>query len=76
MSVCQNDHDRILTFVVEQADEIGDLRLRHVIAELTGKHANMILTDENHIILDSLKRVDESKALNGRFCRNYATNCR
>ena len=62
LSVCQNDHDRILTFVVEQADEIGDLRLRHVIAELTGKHANMILTDENHIILDSLKRVDESKS--------------
>ncbi len=61
-SVHQNDHDRILTFTVEQADEIGDIRLRYVIAELTGKHANIILVDENHVILDSLKRVDESKS--------------
>lgn len=61
-SVQQNDHDRILTFTIEQADEIGDIRLRHAIAELTGKHVNVILTDEEHIILDSLKRVDETKS--------------
>jgi predicted ribosome quality control (RQC) complex YloA/Tae2 family protein len=33
----QNLHDRIITLKVEQPDEIGDLRTRYLIVELTAK---------------------------------------
>jgi predicted ribosome quality control (RQC) complex YloA/Tae2 family protein len=61
-SIAQNAHDRILTFKIEQADEIGDMRIRYLICELTGKNANIILTDESFLIIDSIKKVDSSKS--------------
>jgi predicted ribosome quality control (RQC) complex YloA/Tae2 family protein len=60
--ITQNAHDRILTFEIEQADEIGDLRIRYLVCELTGKNANIILTDESLFIIDSIKKVDASKS--------------
>ncbi len=61
-SVTQNLHDRIITLEIEQPDEIGDLRIRYLIVELTGKNSNIILTDELFIIIDCLKKIDESKS--------------
>ena len=60
--ITQNAHDRILTFEIEQADEIGDLRTRYLICELTGKNANIILADEFLLIIDSIKKIDSSKS--------------
>lgn len=61
-AVSQSLHDRIVTIEVEQPDEIGDLRTRYLIIELTGRNSNVIIADENFIIIDCLKKIDESKS--------------
>ncbi|MBO4775635.1 MAG: NFACT family protein [Lachnospiraceae bacterium] len=59
LSVTQKDNERIIVFEIEHLDEMGDLSVKKLIFELMGKHSNIILTDENDIILDSIKRVNE-----------------
>lgn len=61
-AVTQSLHDRIITIEIEQPDEIGDLRTRYLIIELTGRNSNVIITDENFIIIDCLKKIDDSKS--------------
>lgn len=61
-AVSQSLHDRIVTIEIEQPDEIGDFRTRHLIIELTGRNSNIIIADENFIIIDCLKKIDESKS--------------
>ncbi len=58
ISVSQPQFERILDFSVESRNELGDLVIRHLIVELTGRNSNIILTDENGKILDSARRVD------------------
>lgn len=57
-AVLQPDFERILDFHIESYTELGDLTTKHLIAELMGRHSNIILTDENKKILDSIKHVD------------------
>ena len=52
----QYGNDRIVTFVIENYNEIGDLIYYHLIIEATGKSANLILTNENLIVIDALKK--------------------
>lgn len=46
--------DRILQLVIEKENEVGIRYQRHLYIELTGKRTNLILTKEDHIILDAL----------------------
>lgn len=57
LNVTQKGNERIIVFEIEHLDEMGDLSVKKLIFELMGKHSNIILTDENDIILDSIKRV-------------------
>ena len=57
LKVSQKGNERIIVFEIEHLDEMGDLSVKKLIFELMGKHSNIILTDENDIILDSIKRV-------------------
>ena len=57
LSVKQKGNERIITFEIEHLDEMGDRSVKKLIFELMGKHSNIILTDENDIILDSIKRI-------------------
>lgn len=57
LSVTQPGLERIVDFTVEHLDELGDICKKHLIVELMGKHSNIILTDENHCIVDAIKRV-------------------
>ncbi len=50
--------ERVVDLTVEHLDEMGDVRLKHLIVEIMGKHSNIILCDENYKILDSVKRVN------------------
>ncbi len=50
--------ERMVDLTVEHLDEMGDVRLKHLIVEIMGKHSNIILCDENYKILDSIKRVN------------------
>ena len=56
----QPDMERILVFVVEHFDEMGDLCRKELIVELMGKHSNIIFVNEEHKILDSIKHIPAS----------------
>ncbi|MCR5848403.1 MAG: NFACT family protein [Lachnospiraceae bacterium] len=57
ISVSQKGNERIISFEIEHLDEMGDRSIKKLIFELMGKHSNIILTDENDIIIDSIKRI-------------------
>lgn len=57
VSVTQPSLERILQFEIEHLDEMGDLCRKYLIAELMGKHSNLIFCREDGIILDSIKHV-------------------
>lgn len=47
--------DRILYFKLEGYNELQDLNTKYLICEVMGRYSNLILTDENFSIIDSLK---------------------
>ena len=49
--------ERIIVFVIEHLDEMGDLSEKYLIAEIMGKHSNIILTRQDLTIIDSIKHV-------------------
>ena len=57
VDIVQPGFDRIIDFLFEHLDEMGDVRQKHLIVELMGRHSNIIFTDEAGRILDSIKRV-------------------
>ena len=57
LSVKQKGNERIITFDIEHLDEMGDRSVKKLIFELMGKHSNIILTDDQDIIIDSIKRI-------------------
>jgi len=54
----QPDFERIAIVHIECKDELGDLTVKKLIAEVMGRHSNIILTDDNGKILDSIKRIN------------------
>lgn len=52
--------ERIITLELEGYNELNDLIHKNVIIELMGKHSNIVLTNENNIIIDSLRHLDSS----------------
>ena len=57
LAVTQPGLERIVDFTIEHLDELGDVRQKHLIVELMGKHSNIILCDSENTILDSIKHV-------------------
>ena len=57
VSICQPDFERIIDFTIEHLDELGDVCQKHLIIELMGKHSNIIFTDSEGMILDSIKHI-------------------
>ena len=57
VDIKQPGFDRIYDFVFEHLDEMGDLGERHLIVEIMGRQSNIILTDSDMGIMDSIKRV-------------------
>ena len=60
VKVTQPGLERIADFLFTASDELGDRREVHLIAEVMGKHSNIILADGNHRIIDSMKRIPAS----------------
>lgn len=56
-NINQIGNDRIIEIIINNTNEIGDRIVRHLYIEIMGKHSNIILTDENKKILDSLKHL-------------------
>ncbi len=51
----QYESDRILIFTLTGYNEMQDLNKKYLICEIMGRYSNMILTDENYKIIESLK---------------------
>lgn len=58
IDVTQYRFERIMDFHIECYTEMGDLTVKHLIAEIMGRHSNIILTDCEYKILDSIKHID------------------
>lgn len=57
-SITQPSLERIIVFEIEHMDELGDMRHKKLIIELMGKHSNIIFTDEEDKIIDSIKHIN------------------
>lgn len=57
LSITQPGLERSLDITIEHLDEIGDLKTKHLIIEIMGKHSNIILCDETYTIVDSIKHI-------------------
>lgn len=61
-SVEQDGLERIIKINADTINELGDLVCLSVIVEIMGKYSNIILANENGVIIDAVKRVDENKS--------------
>ncbi len=57
LSVRQPSLERVLRFEIEHLDEMGDLCKKYLIAEIMGKHSNLIFCTDTDQIIDSIKHV-------------------
>ena len=55
--VTQPGLERVVRIKVEHLNEMGDPAVKYLIIELMGKYSNIIFTDENDMILDSIKHI-------------------
>ncbi len=60
VAITQPGLERILEFHVEHLDELGDRKQKKLIAELMGKHSNLIFCNEEGMILDSIKHISSA----------------
>ncbi|MDF1616988.1 Rqc2 family fibronectin-binding protein [Petrocella sp. FN5] len=57
LSITQPNFERIVVIEIQNLDEMGETCYRKLIIEVMGRHSNIILTDEQDMILDSIKRI-------------------
>ena len=53
----QNKNDRVIVFDVEKRNELGDKTIRKLIVEVTGRHSNIIVTDSDLKIQESIRHI-------------------
>lgn len=57
IDIFQPGLERIITFRIEHFNEMGDLCEKNLIIELMGKHSNIIFTDSDNKIIESIKHI-------------------
>ena len=57
--VTQMPYERVLDFALTVSDDLGYKKDMHLVFELTGKTSNIVLTDGNYVILDSIKHLPQ-----------------
>lgn len=55
--VRQPDFERIIELTIEHLDDMGDICQKKLVIELMGKYSNIIFTDSDGKIIDSIKRI-------------------
>lgn len=56
----QPDFERIIKLTFDGTNEFGDVCEKYILAEIMGRHSNIILVDESQKIIDAIKHVDFS----------------
>ncbi len=57
ISVTQPGLERIVEIGIEHLNELGDLCTKKLIVEIMGKHSNIIFTNDENMIIDSIKHI-------------------
>ncbi len=57
-----NSLERIVTIEFEGFDDVDDIINKKLIVELMGKHCNIILLDDQNIIIDSMRHINNENA--------------
>ena len=60
LNVTQPGLERVIRFDLEHLDEMGDMCQKSLIIELMGKHSNIIFTDSEDTIIDSIKHISHN----------------
>ncbi len=58
IAISQQGFDRMVKIDIECYTEMGDLTQKSLIIEIMGKHSNIILTQNDSKIIDSIKHID------------------
>lgn len=61
-AVTQNGLERIIKISADAVNELGDSVSLTIVVEIMGRYSNIILLNENGIIIDAIKRIDENKS--------------
>ena len=74
LSLSQPSFERVFDLEIETYDALGAKTVRHLIIELLGRYTNLILTDSDGIITDSVRRIgfeisDKRQVLSGLLYR-------
>lgn len=56
-SISQIDFERVIKIEIEHLDELKDLSTKYLYVEIMGKHSNIIFTDSENVIIDSIKHI-------------------
>lgn len=56
--ITQQDFERVLILEFACTTELGDPTTKYLIAELMGRHSNLIFTEQDGRIIDSVKHID------------------
>lgn len=62
VNIRQSGLDRILFFDFECINELGDVEILTLAAEIMGRHSNIVLIDSQNKVIDSIKRVGTDKS--------------
>lgn len=62
VDIQQEGLDRILKLVFSSVNELGDRVTRTLVIEIMAQYSNIILLDEKGVIIDAVKRVDNTKS--------------
>lgn len=57
IQITQPGLERIVCMEIEHLNELGDVCRKNLIIEIMGKHSNIIFTNEENIIIDSIKHI-------------------
>ena len=60
LSVTQPGLERVVRFELEHLNEMGDLCKKYLYVEIMGKHSNIIFTDSEDNIIDSVKHISHN----------------
>jgi predicted ribosome quality control (RQC) complex YloA/Tae2 family protein len=60
VEITQPGLERIMRIEIEHLNELGDLCHKYLITEIMGKHSNIIFTDDQDRIIDSIKHISSA----------------
>ena len=61
-NIITNNLERVITIEFEGFDDVDDIVTKKLVVELMGRHCNIVLLDNNNIIIDSLRHINDENS--------------